>query len=215
MRCSVITAYYKQAEMTRAFIDNLKDKLTDDDELIVVNAGNKDKIECEGIKNYKRVDLKENKSFSNSMNSGVRESTGDYVIIIGNDGFPQEHDWIEKLITYQQERNSYITCPRPNKPKLEVYNTYLIEGDEYRMFPAICWLIPRKVWDEVGEFDERFLGGTYEDDDYCKRVGNVGGKIVVNKSVNLHHLLSQEVASFNVREMMARNKKLFNEKWRL
>lgn len=213
MRVSIISAYYKRPDLIERFLNNLKDKITIDDEIIIVNAGNSVKIESD-IANYKRVDLEENKSFSNSMNSGVAVSTGDYIVIIGSDGFPNNNDWLDKLISYQQEHNSAITCPVPSNPNIKAYDHLLVRGDNYKMFPAICWLLPRKVWDGVGTFDERFLGGTYEDDDYCKRVVNNGGSIMVCRDVTITHLLSQEVNNFNVGEMMSRNKKLYEEKWK-
>ena len=53
----------------------------------------------------------------------------------------------------------------------------------------------RETWERVGELDERFGLGFFEDDDYCRRVSESGLKIAVAEDVFVHHELS---ASFDL-----------------
>lgn len=64
-------------------------------------------------------------------------------------------------------------------------------------------------------FDEQFEVGCYEDDDYCKRVTNAGGHIVVDTRVKLKHLLSQTFGLFDQSKYMVENGKRFKEKHNL
>ena len=215
MRTSIVTAYYENIDMTMDFIANLWDKMTDDDELILVNAGNQTKITNCTLKNFTRIDLPQNISFSNSMNAGLRIAQGDYVIVIGNDGFPQDKEWISKLI--EAHKPMHIVSPVPNRPPLNTYD-HLLKKQEanlryYSRFPAICWLFSKETYKKIGSFDERFLVGCYEDDDYAVRIGIEGGQIIVRTDVALDHKLSQTFNKFNTKAIMKHNCTLFKEKW--
>lgn len=219
-RVSIVTAYYKNEAMTKDWLENIRDKVDPDDEVIVVNAGS-DLIDVSVYgHNFIRVDLPMNRSFSNSMNAGLKEARGDYFCIIGNDGFPVDHNWLDKLIEAQARTGADIVSPEPTNPKLNTYNSKIIKRTKeywyYSMFPAICWFMPRYVVDSIGYFDEQFLIGCYEDDDYCRRVRNKGGDIIVVPGVMVRHLLSQTVGQhFNLGQIMSQNRKRYEDKWRL
>lgn len=214
MRVSIITAYYKNEDLTKEFLDNLIGKVTEEDEVIVVNAGS-NPIEHPIIS--RRIDLEQNKSFSNSMNAGLREAKGDYICIIGNDGFPTSQNWLETLINALESTNATIVVPTPTKPEISAYNRlqigHLNSYPEYKMFPAICYLMRRQTLTEIGYFDERFEPGCYEDDDYCLRVKQAGGRIIRHPKVFVRHLLSQTVKHFDSNEIMRKNYHRFKEKW--
>jgi O-antigen biosynthesis protein len=214
VKYSIVTAYYQKEEMTVDFLNNLVDKLPRDSEVILVNAGSKP-IEHPIV--TKRVDLPVNKSFSNSMNAGMLQATGDYVIVIGNDVFPQTRDWLHKLAELQEKTEAWIVAPSTDNPPMSVYKQYILREyptySTYHMFPAICWMIPRPTIQEIGYFDERFERGTYEDNDYVVRVLAAGGEIVVSKEVTVHHLLSQTMQLLDVHDAMAKNLIRFKEKW--
>lgn len=216
MRCSIITAYYKNEELTKDFLDNLVGKVGEEDEVIVVNAGSTP-IEHPLIS--RRIDLPENKSFSNSMNAGLKAAKGDYLCVIGNDGFPTSENWLEELINALESTNATIVVPTPTKPDVSSYNRLQIGSigiyPEYKMFPAICYVMRRNILEEIGLFDERFEPGCYEDDDYCMRVKQKGGRIIRHPNIYIRHLLSQTVGHFDANAMMRKNYKKFIEKWNL
>lgn len=221
MRCSIITAYYRNEGMTYEWLLNIRDKIGPDDEVIVVNAGSAQIPLDRFNSQFKRIDLPENKSFSNSMNAGIKASTGDYVIIIGNDTFPQTDNWLDRLIHYQTLTGAAIVAPNNTRPGYDTYVPLHMlkdfgEYSTFKMFPAICWLIPRAVIDTVGLFDEQFLIGTYEDNDYCHRVRKEGGSIICAKEVMVDHLLSQTVGKFfDTGKIMQENLARYKAKWNL
>ena len=158
--------------------------------------------------------------FSFSMNHGLAKAIAgdyDYCILLGNDGVPLRDDWVEKLIKAHEDTDAWIVCPTADNPPHSVYNHKKIvqKGPytQYHMYPAICWLLPRKTILEIGFFDERFKGGCYEDDDYCLRVEKAGGTIVRTDNVMLHHKLSQTIGNMNVHELMSRNSAVYAAKW--
>ncbi len=215
MKFSIITAYYKNEELTKEFLDNLKGRLPVNREVIVVNAGS-EPIYHELITT--RIDLSENKGFSNSMNKGIQQATGDILCIIGNDVFPESPVWLEELGVSMLNTNATLICPDNTNPGLKAYKHVILNeyGDRYtevKMFPAICYVIRREDFLRIGYFDERFLVGTYEDDDFCRRLKLMNGKIMVDKFVVVKHLLSKTMNLFNVGEVMSKNMDLYLKKW--
>ena len=77
-------------------------------------------------------------------------------------------------------------------------------------------MMPRDVYQRIGPLDEAFGRGFFEDDDYCRRIDELGLRIVCAEDVFIHHHLS---ASFNKlknkdREaLFKRNKALYEAKW--
>ena len=209
---SIVSAYYKNEEMTIEFLDNLEKNCKDYNiEMILVNAGS---IPIEHSFVTKRIDLEKNISFSNSMNSGLKEVTGDYVVIIGNDGFPKSPDWLNELLKYLDE-DIWITAPVFDNPGFQSYNVYLLEENEdvalMHMYPAVLWCLKKETLDLVGLFDERFLIGCYEDNDYVERVHRLGGKILVNKKIKIHHKLSQTLNLLGSQEINNNRIKFFEK----
>ena len=51
----------------------------------------------------------------------------------------------------------------------------------------VCVLIRRKLFEEVGLLDERFVGYGWEDDDYCRRVRDAGYKLACTANAVVKH----------------------------
>lgn len=210
-KISIVSAYYQLEDMTVDFLNNLSRTIPVDVEVILVNAGSK-KIEHPIV--TRRIDLSVNKSFSNSMNAGIRAATGDYVCVIGNDVFPKA-SWLRRLLRTAQETDAFITSPINDKTELKNYRLKKIERDVYyaEFFPAVCWLLSRECINKVGLFDEDYLIGTYEDNDYVKRVEKKRGKLVVNTSIVVGHLENQTIKLFgNISDLINENSKIFFSK---
>jgi GT2 family glycosyltransferase len=225
-KVSIVTAYHKNRDMTQEWYSNIlntTDKLV---QTVIVSAGNVPDIGEIVIPINARIQdgyvyLPENKSFSNSMNEGIKRTweDSDYIVIIGNDTFPTDKDWLPNMIETQQKTNAAIVGIVPSRPHYSNYAHLLQKTDGhvdyYSMYPAICWLVPRAVFKKVGLFDEQFLIGCYEDNDFCERVNQELPEmpIVVDTRVYMEHKLSQTIGLFNVAEVMAANGERFNKKW--
>lgn len=81
----------------------------------------------------------------------------------------------------------------------------------------VCVYIPRTTLDLVGPLDERFVPGTYEDNDYCKRarlaglpLGICGGCVVEHEAAGA--TLERQK---DYQQILADNKRRFDDKWRI
>jgi len=213
-KISIVSAYYGKELETMLFLNNLKDKLPKNYELILVNANSKP-IEHEII--TKRIDLKENIGFANSINNGIKEATGNYVIIMGNDVFPIKKNWINKLINFQKKHGSWLVSSNNNLGSYQQHKKRFIKTYENysstMFFPAIVWLLPRKTIEKIGYFDEQFLIGCYEDNDYCLRIIKNYGTIHILKEIMFIHNSSMTFNQFNTGKYIKENKEKFEKKW--
>lgn len=203
MRLSVCSAYYGKEEMTLEFLDNLA-TLTGDVEMILTNAASKP-IDHPFV--TQRVDLPKNYSHANSMNAALKRATGDFVCELGNDVFPEDACWLESLVEIAKQTKAYIVSPLANTPEL----TNRVE--DVRFVPGICWLFSRECLDNIGFFDERFVPGTWDDNDYCRRVNLFGGRIVVDGSTNVRHIESATINDFGAHQVLLTNRQRYIEKW--
>ena len=212
--------------MTKEFLDNLQDKLVYEDVEAKLFLTCSEAIPITHPAIFELSILDKNESFSKSMNLSLSKAKlyshqyekFDYYCIIGNDGFPQQKDWLKKLVEGQKEKGCAIMCPNHDKPGLHMLKHHVINQDDtyvqVRMFPAICWLITSDVFFNIGYFDETFIPGCYEDDDYARRVRNDGGTIYVRKDVMITHRLSQTLGKMGAGEAMSKNLQRYREKWK-
>jgi GT2 family glycosyltransferase len=56
-----------------------------------------------------------------------------------------------------------------------------------------CWLVPKKVFNEIGMFDDRFFM-YFEDTDFCRRVWQSGRKVVYFPDAQVVHLHRRQSA---------------------
>lgn len=199
MKVAIVAAYNNCVEMTREFCDTMQKfwPAGIESHLILVNGGCATRIEHPFIAH--RIDLAENIGFCNTLNAGLREVPvdSDYVFFTGNDSFPTDSRWLPDLIELLERAGAWMACSANDRPGMHRY-TDLYKADrgdywEVDFFPSIAWLMPFNRFAEIGLLDEQFIRtGMYADNDYCKRIRNAGGRIVVSKNILLRHLLSQE-----------------------
>jgi GT2 family glycosyltransferase len=95
------------------------------------------------------------------------------------------------------------------------------EARRGRRFPLrtaafFCAMVPRAVWERVGELDEGFEVGFFEDDDYAMRLRAAGYEVACAEDTFVWHRLSASfdaLAEARRREIFERNRKRFEAKW--
>ena len=241
-KVSVIVLTYNNLEFTQACLHSLDvHSCYPNWELVIVDNASSDgtpdhlKAYAEAHPRVKLILNEENLGFAAGNNCGLQAASGDYLIVLNNDTYVTR-GWILDMIRHLRRHSDLgllgpVTNNIGNEAKIEIRYADMAEmasaayaytsmhsGEELAVTALgfFCVAMPRAVYEAVGDLDERFGLGFFEDDDYCRRVEQAGYRIAVAEDVFVHHHLS---ASFNQLEPDRRqalfdaNKALYEEKW--
>jgi len=241
-KVSVIVVTYNNIELTRACLESLDEHSQYEPlEIIVVDNASSDGTPVflsEWVANgqNRRLILNDdNRGFAAANNQGLAVANGEYLVLLNNDTYVTP-GWIRTLVRYlQRDKTIGLIGPVTNNIGNEAKIDIAYEGmGEMRLKSAaytrrrigqtnplrtaafFCVMMPRTTYERVGTLDEAFGRGFFEDDDYCRRVEQIGLRVVCAEDVFIHHQLS---ASFDKLKQQDRqklfqdNKKIYEAKW--
>lgn len=239
---SVIVVTYNNLNLTQACLASI-DKHSDYDclEIIVVDNASSDGspdflVEwAKGAPNRKLILNADNRGFAAGNNQGLAAASGTYMVLLNNDTHVTP-GWVRTMVRHLQ-RNPNIGLIGPvtnnigNEAKIEIdyddmqqmleksacYTRHHL-GKTFRLHTAafFCVMMPRSTYEHVGPLDEAFGRGYFEDDDYCRRVEELGKEIVCAEDVFIHHHLSASFNKLKSKERQAlfdQNRVLYEAKW--
>lgn len=241
-KVSVVVVTYNNLELTRACLSSLDEYCENTQlEIIAVDNASSDGSRTflsewvSGKSNRKLILNDENRGFAAANNQGLEVAIGDYLVLLNNDTYVTP-GWICTLVRHL-ERDKTIGLIGPvtnnigNEAKIDIaYEdtagmllksaayTRKHVGQTYPLRTAafFCVMMPRSTYEHIGKLDETFGQGFFEDDDYCRRIEQLGLRIVCAEDVFIHHHLS---ASFNKLKQQDRqrlfdqNKATYEAKW--
>jgi GT2 family glycosyltransferase/glycosyltransferase involved in cell wall biosynthesis len=241
-KVSVIVLAYNRRSFTEACLDSIErfSRYANLEAVIVDNASTDDTPEFLARWTSTRpwakvVTNPTNLGFSAGNNCGARAATGDYLVFLNNDTFVTE-GWIGDLLAHFR-RNSKLGLLGPvtnrcgNESVIPIqYRDMEQMAVEARSYTAshrrqlthprvLYWfaaMLPRQVWLQVGELDEGYGLGLFEDDDYSFRVRAAGFETACAEDVFVHHHESAsfgQLAPAEYDELFARNRRYFESKW--
>ncbi len=239
---SVIVVTYNNIELTRACLASLDaHSHYGNIEIIVVDNASSDgspEFLAGWVKqagNRKLILNTDNRGFAAANNQGLAIASGEYLVLLNNDTYVTP-GWVRTMVNHMR-RNTGLGLLGPvtnnigNEARIEIayesMDEMLVRAAEHtrrrigRIFPLrtaafFCVMIPRKTYEAVGPLDEAFGRGFFEDDDYCRRVEQLGLRVACAEDVFIHHQLS---ASFNKlkqqdrQKLFEENKKTYEAKW--
>jgi len=141
---------------------------------VYITDKNKEKItplltECvQSLKGYDELILQfdvKGEGFAKTLNKGVRKAKGDFIALVNDD-------------TKMLNGNLTDMCH-----KGKVVRPILIGGDLAKFSFVV---MSKDVWEDVGEMDENFEVGFYEDDDWIDRAKNKGYEFI-KKNISVFH----------------------------
>ena len=144
--------------------------------------------------------------------------------------------WIERLLRHvRQDPSIGLLCPvtnfAGNEIKINVNYTGWQEMESFArsvaasksgqrmeigVAPLYCALMPRAVWEKVGEMDTRYEIGMFEDDDLTLRVREAGFGVFGAEDCFIHHFGQgsfSKLSPENYNRIFEANRKRFEEKW--
>jgi GT2 family glycosyltransferase len=158
------------------------------------------------------VRLEKNYPYSYSVNRGIEAAKGEFLCFMNNDTIVVQPEWLSILIDCaKSEARIGIVGPRLFPQNLVdrtrrdpgwLPRYILPDGSHVDILPSndtvtpctyvvgACFLVKRKLIDDIGLFDEGFFFA-YDETDYCLRAWKAGRKVVCNTQASVVHLVSK------------------------
>ena len=205
-------------------------------EIIIIDNASTDETR-QYLKNQSDVKVilnEKNEGFPRGCNQGIAIATGRQVLLLNNDTMVTPN-WLENMlaclysedtvgavgpvtnnITYMQR----IHTTYQNDEEMLSFATAYNQSDPSKWHESLkligyCMLIKKSVIAQIGNLDEQFSPGNYEDDDYSMRMIMAGYKLMICRDTFIHHYgsvsFSRDYQKYNA--ALQRNAELFKEKW--
>ena len=186
-------------------------------EAIVVDNGSADgspEMVKSLFPDVKLIETGENLGFAKANNRGLEHAQGEYLLLLNSDTRLKD-DSIQKMITFcKEEKDSVVVASKlllpdgstqascQNLPTVIGAKKEFILGRKDSYLPyvpkekepvkvesaiAACLLFPKKIFDVVGHFDERYFM-YFEDLDLCRRLRNAHVPIYYLPSSGVIHV---------------------------
>jgi len=177
-----------------------------------------------------------NHGFAAAANQGLAAAMTDQLVLLNNDTIVVP-DWLARLTAHLADPEVALVGPITNRcggPAQipTTYRTYgellsfarertaAVHGDPLGEVPItelFCTALRRDVLEAVGPLDEQFELGMFEDDDYARRVRDLGYRVVCAEDVFVHHFgeasLGRLASEGRYGELFHANRSRFERKW--
>ncbi|MFP7694775.1 glycosyltransferase [Bacillus subtilis] len=240
VKTSIIVLTYNQLALTKQCLESIW-KHTNNDciEVIVIDNGSHDGTRdyLKQITSIKAIFNKTNEGFAKACNQGLEVASGDNILFLNNDTVVT-NQWLEPMIKllYQDDKigmvgpvSNYVSGPQQvpvnytNVEEIEDFSRLYCLQQRGRSKAVLrlvgfCLLVKKKVLDQVGGFDERFVGGSFEDDDLSLRVLQAGYqlKIALDSFVHHHgHATFTGNPDLSISQLYEENRQRFIDKWKV
>ncbi len=241
-KVSVIVVTYNNLDFTKACLASLDQHTQHENlQIIVVDNASADGSPAflrewvAGAANRQLILNDDNRGFAAANNQGLTIATGDYLVLLNNDTYVTP-GWVRTMFKHLQRDPGIgligpVTNNIGNAAKIDIAYTGMEQmlvasgrytrshiGQVFTLHTAafFCVMFTREVYQRVGDLDEVFGKGFFEDDDYCRRIEQLGLRVVCAEDVFIHHHLS---ASFNKlrsadrQALFEENKATYEKKW--
>jgi GT2 family glycosyltransferase/glycosyltransferase involved in cell wall biosynthesis len=239
---SVVVLCFNNLAFTRACLESLLE-LSDypDIEIICVDNASTDdtpdflSAAAERNEVIRYIRNESNLGYAAGNNVGIRVARGEFVILLNNDTYVTK-GWVRDLIRPMQRdpgigMTGPLTNMSGNEQKVGLAYSNMTEmarvsaeftaARRRQLYPVdrlafFCVAIRRSVIEEIGDLDEKYTIGYFEDDDYCKRVQNAGFQLAICDDVFVHHHHSATFGQLGERargNLMRRNRRIFEKRW--
>lgn len=158
---------------------------------------------------------KKNLGFAKGINVGIRKAKSDYLFIT-NDDVTFEKNSLKTLIDFTQKHNDSVIGGKQVHPQTK---KFIAGGRKFSLLtgmqtglkahsPALCdqvdgcaMLVPKKIFDQIGMFDEGFFPVYGEDLDFCLRAKKAKIDVIYHPKAIFYHNPSQTVSKLPLHDV--------------
>jgi len=235
---SVIIPVYNAPADLRACVESLRRTARGLYELILVDNGSGPETRryIAGLRGAVKIRHKTNLGFARAVNAGLKAARGKYLAVVNSDvafyegGLQGLADCLDRdpaagacgpVTNRTVGVQRVVLAPKVEKDPdaLRVFAQAMSlrfgrDAYEVHRLVGFCFLLRREAFESVGNLDERFGTGCFEDFDYCLRLRQAGWKLKAAKGVFVWH---RHHASFGGHDHFyawaEKNRAVFVDKW--
>ncbi len=233
---TVVVPVYNQLDCTRRCLESLFRHTDAPYELIVVDNGSRDgtvafldglRPACPRLEGWRVLRNPVNAGVARAWNQGFRAAAPGLPVCFLNNDVLVTPGWLGAVLGFLREQpesgiaGPHVVDGEPPAGYLEAAAAHAARhgAETEEGFHGCCFVVSPAVRERVGDFDERFEGGTWEDVDYCHRARLAGFRPRVTHRAVVCHLGSRTMGSLAAelggRNLYLENLQRFTEKWGL
>jgi GT2 family glycosyltransferase/glycosyltransferase involved in cell wall biosynthesis len=242
-RASIVIVTYNNKDINQLCLETLFGRMEwpNFEVIIVDNASSDGTVELlreaeQTYPNLRVIYNDRNLGFAPANNLGLRLAAGDYIALLNNDTV-LPRGWFSALARHLAARPSIgmigpVSNAVGNEAKIDVgytdvrdmpaWSAKYVRAHDGETFPIpmlgmFCVVMRAGVFERVGFLDERFVIGMFEDDDYSRRLRDLGYELICARDAFVHHW---QKASFRLLggddeydRIFQENRRRYREKW--
>jgi GT2 family glycosyltransferase len=229
MKCDIIIPIWNQKDITKDCIESIIRNTRYPYRLILIDNASDETAASylAQVRDKKGLDVtlirnEKNLGFVKAVNQGLEVSAAGYVCIFNNDTVTTP-GWLEEMMAFAEAHKDIgIINPLCNGPSDIPKDEYarLIAGQNKGKFMEMnqcfffCALIKREVIDKIGNLDEVFGMGCFDDTDYSMRAHLAGYRCVCLHSAVVYHIENVSFSALGRRDRIAAEcEKEYFKKW--
>ncbi len=220
---SLIIPLYNQLHYTQRCLESIVKHTSIPYEIILIDNASQDGTQ-EFVRTVKATVISNdiNLGCARAWNQGVKASQGRLIGILNNDIVVSD-GWLGNLVAFLGGSRHGIVSPAAREGQLNYdldgyakkYTRRCSKATRAEIYGA-CMLIDRRVFDQVGLFDEAFSYGGCEDVDFQWRAEQAGFSVGMTGSALIHHysMVTQDAIKLSESTSYpADNMAHFEKKW--
>lgn len=239
---TVVVVTFNNLEFTKRCLDSLiaKSDYSNIEFIVVDNASSDGSREY--LANWEKsgpnrcvIFNDENRGFAAANNQGLDRAKGDYFVLLNNDTIVT-FGWVRTMLQHLSRHPdigllgpvtnnigneakvdlAYINFDDMHRVSRDYTRGHMGQIFDLRTVAFFCVMMRREVYERVGRLDETYGLGFFEDDDFCRRIQQIGLRVACARDVFIHHHLSASFMKMDTRarrQLFARNKEIYEAKW--
>jgi len=217
----ICLAVYNNLFWTKRFIDSLYKSTYSDFNLYITDNGSSDDtylwLKSLSYNNINIIKNEINLGCAKGWNLSLKKAQSEIIVLTQND-IQFSKNWDKYLLSFLEENPEFSAVGSQEIENLDIsqedfdklVESFKINSVKYNSFYIPCVMIKKEVFKKIGYFDENFIGGFYEDQDFIRRcaIAKIKYAQVLDSIVcHCYGRTSRYHAQIDI------NKKYFLEKW--
>ena len=218
-KVSIVIPVYNQLKMTINCLRDILNTCEVEIEIIVVDDGSQEPIKYAINKMFPQIKVLKNevnKGFAKTINKGIREASGNYIMLLNNDIRIKNPLWLKIMLDTMDKHNLDMTAPAGGR--LDNNWNYLPGeakkmGEKFSYLVGWALLLKKEVFNTIGLVPEQMGKGYWEDVLLGHRAKKAGFKADITENTGIEHLYHKTFVAegYNLAKEYEEKRKIFLE----